>query len=255
MTRTLVTGATGILGRGVRPRLADAGYTVRGASRSPPGGAADEWVELALPDGPSLDEAVEDVDVIVHAASDPRGDSEAVDVRGTERLLAAAAAADVDHFCYVSIVGIDGIPYSYYQHKLAAERAVEDSAVPSTIVRLTQFHEFVDTLLGAVARLPVWPLPTDFRIQPIAAAEAADAVVARATAEPAGRVPDTGGPEVLSVRELATAYRRARGYRRPIVRLPLPGSTAGSFRSGDATCPDRAVGTVTWESWLADAYE
>lgn len=67
--------------------------------------------------------ALEDIDVVVHAATAPRGDSEAVDVRGTERLLEAAADAGVANFVYVSIVGVDEIPYSYYKHKLAAERA------------------------------------------------------------------------------------------------------------------------------------
>lgn len=256
MIRTLVTGATGTLGRALQPRLANAGYTVRGASRSPPGdGPAGEWVELTLPDGPGLDEAVADVDVIVHAASDARGDSKAVDVTGTEHLLDAAEAAGVEHVCYVSIVGIDEIPYGYYQHKLAAERAVESSDVPSTIVRITQFHEFVATLLGTVARLPIWPLPTRFKIQPIAVHEAADEVVDHATSAPTGRAPDVGGPEVKTVRELAAAYREACGYRRPIVRLPLPGSTAAAFRAGKATCPDRPVGSTTWESWLASADE
>jgi hypothetical protein len=54
----------------------------------------------------------------------------------------------------------DRIPYSYYEHKLAAERAVEGAGVPSTVVRATQFHEFVAESLGSVARVPVWPLPT-----------------------------------------------------------------------------------------------
>ncbi|WP_265108897.1 SDR family oxidoreductase [Halosolutus halophilus] len=252
-TLTLLTGATGTLGRTLRPRLQDAGHDVRAASRSPPaeGGAPNpEWIELDLVDGTGLRSAVEDADVVVHAATAPRGDSEAVDVRGTERLLEAAAAAGVDNFLYVSIVGVDEIPYSYYEHKLAAERAVEGSAVPSTIVRATQFHPFVHDLLDAVSRLPVWPLPTEFRLQPIDVREAADAIVDHATADPSGRVPPVGGPEVRTVGELARTYRDAEGLRRPIVRFPIPGSVAGGFRSGAALCPERTVGTVTWEEWV-----
>ncbi|WP_247002626.1 SDR family oxidoreductase [Halosolutus gelatinilyticus] len=257
--RTLLTGATGTLGRALRSRLREAGHEVRAASRSPPtaGGAADrsdaadvDWVELDLLDGTGLRSAVEGVDVVVHAASAPRGDSEAVDIRGTERLLDAAAEADVSNVVYVSIVGVDEIPLSYYEHKLAAERSVEGSAVPSTIVRATQFHPFVFDLLEAVSRLPIWPLPTEFRLQPIDVGEAADAIVERATPEPGGRVPDVGGPAARTVGDLARAYRDATGSRRPIVRLPLPGSTAAAFRSGAALCPDRTVGSVTWEEWL-----
>ena len=251
MSNVLLTGATGMLGRELRPRLLAAGHEVRAASRSPPSDGDVEWVELDLVDGTGLQEAVAGVDIVVHAASNPRGDSEAVDVRGTERLLAAAADAGVANFLYVSIVGIDEIPYSYYEHKLAAERAVEASPAPSTIVRATQFHPFIASLLDSVARLPVWPLPTGFRLQPIDTGEAAAAIVEHATPEPAGRVSDIGGPEVLTARDLAEAYRDARGLRRPIVRLPLPGDIASAFRAGEATCPDRAVGTTTWAEWLA----
>lgn len=256
MARTLLTGATGTLGRALAPALADAGHTVRGTSREPPndGGSVDEWVELTLPDGPGIEPAFDGIDVVVHAASDAVGDTEAVDVRGTERLLEAAAAAEVSIFVYVSIVGIDDHPYSYYRHKLAAEKAVEASDVPWTVIRLTQFHEFIDELLGLVARLPVWPLPTRWRSQPIDVREAADAVAEVTTTDAAGRVPDIGGPEVRTLGDLARAYRSARGLRRPVVRLPVPGKTARAFREGRVTCPDRAIGTVTWETWLKREY-
>lgn len=252
MTTVLLTGATGVLGRELRPRLLDSGHDVRAASRSPPTGTSAEWVELDLTDGTGIREAVADVEIVVHAASDAGGDSEAVDVRGTERLLSAAESAGVENFLYVSIVGVDEIPYSYYENKLAAERAVERSSVPSTTVRSTQFHPFVASMLDSVSRLPVWPLPTDFRLQPIDTGEAAAAIAEYATVDAAGRAPDIGGPNVSTVRELATAYRDHRGLRRPIVRLPLPGGVASAFRAGAATCPDRAIGTVTWAEWLAE---
>ncbi|MFB6139331.1 MAG: SDR family oxidoreductase [Halosimplex sp.] len=262
MARTLVTGATGTLGSALVPRLAEAGHSVRAASRSPP--AADdgdrgatgpaEWVELDLGSAEGIEHAVEDVDVLVHAASDPTGDPEAVDARGTERLVAAAEGAGVEHLIYPSIVGVDAIPYSYYEHKLAAERAIEGCDVPWTILRATQFHQFVDELIGTVARSPVWPLPTDFRVQPIDAREVADALVDVATERPRGRADPIGGPEVRTGRELVDAYREVRGLRRLVVRLPLPGAAAREFRAGTNTCPDRAVGTTTWEDWLAEEY-
>jgi len=250
----LLTGATGTLGRALRPRLRESGHTVRAASRSPPDDADRDWMELDLTTGQGIDAAVADADVVIHAATAPRGDAEAVDVAGTERLLDAAAAAGVSNFVYVSIVGVDEIPYSYYEHKLAAERAVESSAVPFTILRATQFHEFLDDVFGAVSRLPVWPLPTRMRLQPVAVAEVAAAVAEHATSEPHGRVPAVGGPEVRTLGELARAYRDARGLRRPVVRLPVPGAVVRGFREGDATCPDRNVGTQTWETWLGERY-
>lgn len=256
MVTTLVTGATGTLGSELTPRLLEAGHDVRAASRSPPDDDRDvEWVRLDVRDEKAVRNAVTDVDVVVHTASAPRGDSEAVDVNGTRRLVEQAAAAEVENFLYVSIVGVDEIPFSYYDAKVTAEQAVEAGDVPWTILRATQFHSFVDEVLGSLARLPVLALPTKMKLQPVSSSEVADAIVDYAEPEPAGRVPDMGGPDVLTAREIATQYREVRGLRRPIVRLPVPGSMVQRFREGKATCPDQTVGTITWRQWLERRYE
>lgn len=256
MTQTLVTGATGTLGTALRPRLDSAGHDVHAASRSPPRGTegSTDWVELDVVTGTGLESVLEDVDIVVHTATAPQGDTAAVDVQGTKRLLAAAEAVGVEHLIYPSIVGIEEIPFSYYEHKLAAERAVEESDVPTTIVRATQFHQFVAELLGYVAKLPVWPLPTKMQIQPVDVGEVADAIVDQASPTASGRTDPVGGPEVHPLGELAQSYRTARGLRRPIVRVPIPGSTVAAFRAGHATCPGLKVGTVTWADWLAERY-
>jgi uncharacterized protein YbjT (DUF2867 family) len=254
MPRTLLTGATGTLGTALRPALVEAGHDLRAASRSPPADPDGEWVELDLVDGTGIDDALDGVDVVVHAATAPRGDTEAVDVEGTKRLLRAGERAGATNVVYVSIVGVEAIPLPYYEHKLAAEAAIEDSDVPGTVLRATQFHGFLAELLGGVARLPVWPLPTKWQLQPVAAAEVAAAVAEYATPEAHGRVPPVCGPEVLSVGEIARAHRSVRGLRRPVVRLPVPGSTAKAFRAGEAARPDRSDGTVTWEEYLGKRY-
>lgn len=256
MSQTLVTGATGTLGTALRPRLTAAGHAVRAASRSPSKDTRgnSDWVKLDLTEGRGIESALEHVDVVIHTATAPQGDTAAVDVQGTKRLLEAAEAVGVEHFLYPSIVGIDDIPFSYYEHKVAAERAVEESDVPTTIVRATQFHPFVADLLGYVAKLPAWPLPTNMQIQPIDVGDVADVIVDHATLTASGRSDPVGGLEIYSVGELAQAYRAARGLRRPIVRFPIPGDTVAAFRAGHATCPDHRVGTVTWEEWLAERY-
>mgnify|MGYP000572022271 CR=1 FL=1 len=256
MIRTLVTGATGTLGTALQPELTGAGHAVRAASRSPPAETTGsvEWITLDLVEGTGIESALDDVDVVIHAATAPRGDTRAVDVVGTKRLVEAAEDAGVRQFVYPSIVGIDDVPFSYYEHKRAAETAVEDSAVPATIVRATQFHSFVAELFGYVTTLPVWPLPTKMQVQPVAVREVAEMIVDHATPTASDRPDPVGGPEVHSVGELARAYRDARELRRPIFRVPLPGSTAAAFRAGRATCSGHAVGTVTWEEWLAEQY-
>jgi uncharacterized protein YbjT (DUF2867 family) len=168
--------------------------------------------------------------------------------------LEAALDAGVENFVYPSIVGIDNIPFSYYEHKRTAETAVENSDIPTTIVRATQFHSFVAALFDYVAKLPVWPLPTRMQVQPVAVREVADSIVGHATLTAAGRTDPIGGPDVHSVGDLARAYRNARDLRRPILRIPLPGGTTRAFRAGHATCPEHTVGTVTWKEWLAEQY-
>lgn len=254
--RTLVTGATGTLGTALRSRLAATGHTVQAASREPPKETSGDikWVELNLNDGVGINSSLEDIDVVIHAATAPQGDTETVDIQGTKRLLEAAEEADVENFLYPSIVGIDNIPLPYYEHKLAAEEVIEASGIPTTIVRATQFHSFVAEILGYMTKLPVWPLPTKMQVQPIDVGEVADVIVDHATLVANGRTDPVGGPEVRSVEELAQAYRDVRGLRRPIVRFPLPGATTRSFRAGYATCPDYTVGTVTWEEWLTERY-
>ncbi len=250
MAEILLTGATGVLGEILQDALADGGYSVRAASRSPP--ADDRWVHLDLARGTGLESAVEDVDIVVHAASDARGDPQAVDVRGTERLLRAAEAADVGEVLYVSIVGIEDIPYSYYRAKLEAEELVRAAEIPTTIVRSTQFHPFVAYILDRVSVLPVWPLPTRFQLQPIAVQEAADAIVSAIDRHDTIEI---GGPRVHSVSELATTYREVRGLRRPIVPIPLPGKIASAFREGAAIRPGSRIGTITWADWLDEQGE
>lgn len=256
MIQTLVTGATGTLGTALRPRLTVADHTVRAASRSPPKEPEMDldWVELDLIEGKGLESALENVDVIIHTATAPLGDTAAVDVQGTKRLLEAAEAADVENFVYPSIVGINDIPFSYYEHKATAETAIKKSNVPTTIVRATQFHSFIAELLDSVAKLPVWPLPTNVQIQPVDVGEVADVIVDHATLTASGRTDPVGGPNIHSVGDLAQAYRNTRGLRRPIIRFPIPGETMAAFRTGHATCPDHRVGTVTWEKWLAEQY-
>ncbi|MBI1886078.1 MAG: NAD(P)H-binding protein [Chloroflexi bacterium] len=257
MARALVTGGTGGLGRELLPRLAQAGYTVRVMSRRARPADADpavEWARAALATGEGLGGAVADVDLVMHAASSPFRQTEEVDVRGTGRLLEAAAAAGVSHFFYISIVGIDRIPFPYYRHKLAAESLIEQGHVPWSALRATQFHTLIDRFLHALVRLPVALLPADLRFQPVDTGEVAERMVAAAADGPRGRLPDLGGPEVLTLGELARAWLKARGRRAWLIRLPLPGRAAAGFRRGDNCTPEHAEGTITWAQWLSRRY-
>jgi uncharacterized protein YbjT (DUF2867 family) len=95
---------------------------------------------------------VRGADAVIHAAQSPTCKSRRTAVKGTEHLLEIAARAEVSHFVYISIVSIERIPLSYFRNKLDAERLVEGSPVPWTILRSTQFHEFVLPIVEAPCR-------------------------------------------------------------------------------------------------------
>ena len=255
MTRVLVTGGTGELGSHVVAGLDENGYTVRIMSRRPsqlPTDSDREWAQADLETGNGLASAVDGVDVVVHTASDPRN-SAAVDVAGTRKLVAQAADAGVDQFVYVSIVGIDAWEdgwFPYYRHKLAAEAAVEASDLRWAILRATQFHSFLDSGFSALRWAPIWPIPTRFQLQPVAPAEVADRLVAVVDDDARGRVPDFGGPETHHLGTLASTWQASRGTRRPVVRVPIPGTIASRVRDGAMVAADGDRGTVTWREWL-----
>ena len=256
MPRVLITGGTGGLGSELVPRFAAAGYTVRILSRrarSSKAGAAYEWAQGDLVTGAGLAEAVAGCDLVVHCATNaPSGKG---DAEGTRNLCAAAKETGNVRVFYISIVGIDRIPLGYYKVKLAAEKVIEESDVPYSILRATQFHTLIDRFLGALVRLPIALLPADFKSQPIDAGEVAQRMVEYAAEGPGGRLPDLGGPQVLTFREMARAWLRARGRRALLVPLPLPGKIAAGFRRGYNCAPDRAEGRVTWAEWLARTYK
>ncbi|MFJ3502700.1 SDR family oxidoreductase [Streptomyces sp. NPDC090135] len=241
MTTILVTGGTGTLGRLVAERLREDGAEVRVLSRHARPYAVD------LREGTGLDAAVEGVDTVVHCASTPRGG----DDRAARHLIEASRLAGVRHLVYISIVGVDRVPLGYYRTKLAVEKMIEGSGLGWTVLRTTQFHDLVVEFLRNVARVPVVPLPAGVSDQPIEVAEVAARLAELAAGEPAGRVPDMGGPEVRTLAELARTYLDAIGQHRRLVNVPLAGKAYRGFRAGGHLTPERAVGKVTFEEFLA----
>jgi uncharacterized protein YbjT (DUF2867 family) len=242
MTTILVTGGTGTLGRLVTERLRADGHDVRVLSRH----AQPYAVDLRA-GGEALDAAVAGVDTIVHCATTPRGGDE----RAAAHLIAAARRAGVGHLVYISIVGVDRVPFGYYRSKLAVERLIEESGLGWTVLRATQFHDLPLMLFEVQAKSPVILLPAGVPDQPIEVAEVAARLAELAAGAPAGRVEDMGGPEVRSLESLARAYLKATGRKRAVVNVPLAGKAYRAFRAGGHLTPEHAVGKGTFEEHLA----
>jgi uncharacterized protein YbjT (DUF2867 family) len=253
----LVTGGTGTLGRLVVARLQDAGRDVRVLTRN--GSQVRNGIELATGDlatGQGVDAAVQGAEIIVHCAGSTKGDEDKA-----RSLVRAASQAGTRHLVYISVVGADRVPvvsgvdramFGYFAAKLGAERVVADSGLPWTTLRATQFHDLILTTVQQMTRLPVVPVPSGFRFQPVDTGEVAARLVELALGAPAGLVPDLAGPRVYEMKELVGGYLRARGKHRPMVPVRPPGKAARAFRDGVNLAPDRAVGRRTWEEFLAE---
>lgn len=241
----LLTGGTGTLGRHVTPLLLEAGQQVRILSRhaQPPQDGV-EYVTGDLVAGTGIAEAVAGVSTILHLAGSNKGDDVA-----TRNLM--AAAKDVQHVVFISVIGADRVPLAWLKSQLAAEQAIKQSGVPWTILRAAQFHDLVLKLAQAMAKFPIVPVP-GMRLQPVDARDVAARLVELTLGEPAGLVPELAGPQEYEMRSVLTSYLQATGKRRAKVPLRIPGKAGKAYRAGDNLTLDGARGTRTWEAFLAE---
>lgn len=241
--QTLVTGATGQLGRPTTTALRSAGHEVRAMSRQPgPGRTVADLVT-----GAGLTEAVRGVDTVVHLATT----NGRADLGMAERLCTAARASLVGHVILISIVDVDRIPLRFYRDRRRIEEIVERSGVAYTVLRATQFHSLVAGLFRAQRVLPLLLVPA-LRMQPIAVAEVATRLTELAGQLPQGRVADIGGPEQRPVRDFARTWQQSFGRRRPIVPVRLPGRTFAAYDAGAGLVPGPAYGQQTFAGYLRE---
>lgn len=238
MKRTvLVTGATGTLGRDVVAVLRERGHAVRGLSRSKPG-----FAHGNLLTGEGLAEALEGVDVVVHAATDGRRD-----VAASAKLIEALEANGKPQLVFVSIVGVDKIPLGYYKDKVTIEGMV--AAYGGTSLRASQFHDLVLTLAKALTKLPLVGFYPAFDLRPVEVRDVAVRLAEIVEGELPAKPGDFSGPQRRSGRDLWRAYLAKAGKRRLLVPVRLPGKMFRALRGGAGTGP--GGGTGTWEEYLS----
>ncbi|MVU83386.1 NAD(P)H-binding protein [Nocardia sp. ET3-3] len=251
-----VVGGTGTLGLPVVRDLVARGHAVRVLSRSAPAdpvpGTEHRSVDLST--GAGLDAALEGVYAVVDAAGHRGLRSAPVMVEGVRTLLAAEQRAKVSHHVEISIVGCEQVPFSYYRTKVAQERVVTQGPIPWTLLRATQFHELIDEILGASAKLRLAPRAS-MRFQPVDVVAVAGRLADAVEAGPSGRVRDVGGPVVQTLSDLADIRRHT--LAQTLIPLPVPPIGRAVRRVRDAAlCLDSAGEAVSFDyaEWLRRRY-
>lgn len=209
-------------------------------------------INADLTDYTSLADALaHDYDVVVHCASNPR-ESDAVDVKGTQNLLRAVGNRNVKNFIYISIVGVNKVPYQYYQHKLKAEELIIDSGIPYTILRITQFHDFIlNRILDVRDKNDVILVPGDLKFQPIDLADVCKKIAQLIQTEPGNSIQQIGGPEILEIGDIVQQYQKIFKPTKEIQITSTLNDFQRLFTTGINLCSDHKWGTITWRDYLA----
>ncbi|MGW7418464.1 SDR family oxidoreductase [Streptomyces sp. NPDC054813] len=241
--KVAVIGGTGLIGSQVVRNLTAAGHEAVPHSKS---------TGVDVLSGQGVDEALAGADVVVNLTNSPTFDeaSPAFFQTSMDNLVAAARRGGVGHFVILSIVGVDQVPeMDYYRAKTLQEHILATGPVPYSIVRATQFMEFMDDVISwssdaDTVRLPATP------IQPIAAADVAAAVAEVAAGAPLNGIRDIAGPDVFTLDELGRLTLSRKGDNRTVVTDP----TAGMFAvvKGDVlTDKDAHLAPTRYTDWLA----
>ncbi|MFZ6048452.1 SDR family oxidoreductase [Pseudomonas sp. CR3202] len=246
--KIVVIGGSGLIGSKLVKHLRERGHDVLAASPS-------TGVNSITREG--LAQAMDGTDIVVDVANAPVWEDQAVldfFETSTRNLLAAEAAAGVRHHVALSIVGTERLPDSgYFRAKVAQESLIKASSIPYTILRATQFFEFVSGIAESFAvgtELHVSPA----LIQPIASDDVA-AVLADVTLEaPANGTVEVAGPEAMPIDELIRRYLRGTQDARKVV-PDVHARYFGALLDDKSLTPGKnpRLGEIHFEDWLGQS--
>jgi uncharacterized protein YbjT (DUF2867 family) len=244
--KIVVIGGSGLIGKKLIPLLRERGHEA--VSASPSSG-------VNTLTGEGLAEALKGTQVVVDVSNSPSFKDKAVlefFETSTRNILAAEAAAGVGHHVALSVVGADRLPDSgYMRAKVAQERRIKGGKVPYTIVRATQFFEFVGAIAGSGADGGAVRVP-DAPMQPLAADDVAAALADVAVGPPANATLELAGPEAQSMAALVRRALAAGGDTRAVVADPQAHYFGAALDARGLT-PDGAnprIGPTRFEDWL-----
>lgn len=246
--KIVVIGGTGLIGSNVVTRLRENGHEVVPASPR---------LGINTITGEGLAEALEGASVVVDVSNSPSFEPVAVlefFETSTRNLLGAEAAAGVGHHVALSIVGIDRSPDNgYFKAKIAQEKLIESGSIPYSIVRATQFFEFIDGIAdSATAGNGVHMAPVAF--QPIAATDVAGAVAGVATNAPLNGRLEIAGPDQLRFDGVIRLRLSSRNDPRQVIADPHA-PYFGSVPGEQSLVPlnGSQLGQIRFEDWLDTA--
>ena len=244
--KIVIIGGTGLIGRPLVGLLQANGYEVVAASPS---------MGIDALTGAGLAQALKDAAVVVDVSNAPSFEDEAALAffrTTTTHLLEAARAAGVRHFVALSVVGTDRLQGSgYFRAKLAQEQLITDGDMPYTIVRATQFFEFLSTIADGYTRDGVVHLP-GIALQPVAAADVSALLAEIATAAPAHAIVEVAGPERAPLDEFTASWLGARDDPRRII-VTDERDYFGAFADDRTLVPgdDARIAPTRFDAWLA----
>jgi uncharacterized protein YbjT (DUF2867 family) len=243
--KIVVIGGSGLIGKKLVGILVERGNEVKPASPS-------TGVDVLT--GAGLAEALRGADVVVDVANAPSFEDAAVMSffeTSSRNILAAAAAAGVHHIVALSVVGADRLPHSgYMRAKAAQERAIAAGPIPFTIVRATQFFEFVGAIADGSQKDGVVRL-SPAKFQPMAADDVAKLLADVVSEAPANAAVEIGGPEALPLDEAARRLFDARHDPRKVIADPE--ALYFGLRLDDAALRPSStprLGGIRFEEWL-----
>jgi len=247
--KIVVIGGTGLIGSKLVSRLREQGHEAVAAS---PGTGVDTVT------GQGLAEALAGAHVVVDVSNAPDwGDAAVMDFfqTSTRNILAAETAAGVGHHVALSVVGTERLQGSgYFRAKLAQEEAIKAAAIPSTILRATQFFEFIGRIADSSTHDGTVSLPPLF-FQPAAADDVAAALADIAQGAPVNGTVELAGPERFRLDEFVRRYLSATSDLRQVVtdaRAPYYGlqvSDEHALVPGD----NPRIGATRFADWLVPA--
>ncbi len=243
--KIVVIGGTGLIGSKTVAILREGGHEVVAASPK-------RGVNTVTGEG--LKEAIAGAQVVIDVSNAPSFDPQVVleffETSG-RNLVAAEAAAGVRHHVTLSIVGTDRVPgQGYYLAKVAQEKLIEDSGIPYTIIRSTQFLEFLGSIADASTDGSVVRIAPGL-LQPIAADDVAAVVAEVAFANPRNGIVEVAGPERAPFNEIIARYLKAVGDPREVVKYPGARYFGGQLDEKSLVPLGKArLGLLNLDEWL-----